>query len=229
MSQDVNITIGGSLNALQWAYQRGTRLIINEPSFPPPYEPPSTKLAWGLLYYKLVMDGKVIGGDYVNAIKINNEEIIVACKNNIINKITYDKITIFDDKNITGLPDVKEEVDSYIVTDTMHAKSFVFKDTDFQHHTGDNLASQINIHKDYVNSPAQIWVISHLSQKQLQSFDYSDTMAKFKTESILKELGFTGNFMKRDEIVLEVDSRKTQKRMNVYNETEKMTFVYDHD
>ena len=107
MTKDVNITIGGSLNALQWAYQHGTRLIINKPSFPPPYEPSDKKLAWGLLYYKLMMDGKIIGGDYVNAVRVDDDEITVACKNNIINRTAYDKVTLFDDQNVIGLPDQK--------------------------------------------------------------------------------------------------------------------------
>ena len=225
-TQDVNITIGGSLNALQWAYQRGTRLIINKLSFPPPYEPPSTKLAWGLLYYKLMMDGKIIGGDSVNAIKINDDDITVACKNNVINTITYDKITLFDDENIIGLPDIKKQVDQYIVTDVMSSVSFVFKNTTFLHQTNDNLVNKIHINKDYVNSPAQIWAVSVLNKNQLNDFDFSDTMAKFKTESTLKELGFTGNFMKRDEIVLKVESRNIEKKMNVYEEAEKIKFVY---
>lgn len=227
MPQDVNITIGGSLNALQWAYQHGTKLVINKPSFPPPYEPSSTKLAWGLLYYKLMMDGKIIGGDYVNAVRIDDDDIIIACKNNVINRITYDNITIFNDENVMGLPDQKQEVDEFIVTDQMYSVSFVFKDTDFKHTTGDDLVSQIHIHKDYINSPAQIAVVSNLTKKQLHDFDYSDTMAKFKTETILKELGFTGNFMKRDEIVLEVEQRHIQPKMNIYKETEKIKFIYE--
>ena len=104
MTKAVNITIGGSLDALQWAYQHGTRLIINKPSFPPPYEPSDKKLAWGLLYYKLMMDGKIIGGDYVNAVRIDDDDIIVACKNNVINRLTYDNVTLFDDQNVIGLP-----------------------------------------------------------------------------------------------------------------------------
>ena len=226
MSQDVNITIGGSLKTLQWAYQRGTKLIINKPSFPPPYEPPSAKLAWGLLYYKLMMDGKIIGGDYVNAVRIDEDEIIVACKNNIINKTTYDKVTLFDDENIIGLPDQKEEVDQFTVTDTMMAVSFVFKDTAFTLKTGDDLVSEIHIHKDYINSPAKIAVVSNLNKKQLHDFNFSDTMAKFKTETILKDLGFTGNFMKRDEIVLEVNERIIKPKMNIYEEAEKIEFIY---
>ena len=51
------------------------------------------------------MDGKIIGGDYVNAVRIDDDDIIIACKNNVINRITYDNITIFNDENVMGLPD----------------------------------------------------------------------------------------------------------------------------
>tara|TARA_R100001591_G_scaffold114512_1_gene128947 strand:- start:604 stop:1287 length:684 start_codon:yes stop_codon:yes gene_type:complete len=226
MTKDVNITIGGSLNALQWAYQHGTRLIINKPSFPPPYEPSDKKLVWGLLYYKLMMDGKIIGGDYVNAVRIDDDEITVACKNNIINRTTYDNVTLFDDENVIGLPDQKQEVDQFTVIDTMMAVSFVFKDTAFTLKTGDDLVNEIHIHKDYINSPAKIAVVSNLNKKQLNDFDFSDTMAKFKTETILKDAGFTGNFMKRDEVVLEVQERIVKPKMNIYEEAEKIKFIY---
>ena len=226
MSQGVNITIGGSLNALQWAYQRGTRLIINKLSFPPPYEPPSTKLAWGLLYYKLMMDGRIIGGDTVNAIKINDDNVIIACNNNVTNKLVYQTITLFDDENIIGLPDIKQYVDEYITTDVMSSVSFVFKDKNFSHQTEDDLVNQIHVQKEFVNSPARIWAVSRLNEQQLKDFDYSDTMAKFKTESELKKMGFTGNFTNRDEITLKVESRIIKKKMNIYDEAEKIKFVY---
>ena len=227
MSQGVKITIGGSLGALQWAYQHGTRLIINKLSFPPSYEPPSAKLAWGLLYYKLMMDGKIIGGDYVNAVKIHDDNIIVVCKNNVINKIDYSEITVFDDESVMGLPDQKEIADQYVVVDSMSAVCFVFKDQKFCHKTNDDLVSEIHIQKDHMNSPAEISVVSNLNKQQLHDFNFSDTMAKFKTETILKDLGFVGNYMKRDEIVLEVNKRNIQTKMNIYEETEKIKFVYE--
>jgi len=227
MNPDVNITIGGSLDALQWAYQHGTRLIINKHSFPPPYEPSDKKLAWGLLYYKLMMDGKIIGGDYVNAIRIDDDDIIVACRNNIINRIAYDKVTLFNDENVMGLPDQVKETDHYVVTDAMYAVSFVFKDDCFTLKTGDELVSEIHIHKDYVNSPAKIAVVSNLSKKQLHDFNFSDTMAKFKTETLLKQSGFMGSFNSRDEIVLEVQERTIQPKMNIYDDTEKIKFIYE--
>ena len=172
------------------------------------------------------MDGKIIGGDSVNAIKIDDNNITIACKNNVINKITCEKITLFDDENIIGLPDIKKQIDEYIVTDLMSSISFVFKDTDFSHKTDDRLVNEVHVHKDYINSPAQIWAVSKLTKKQLNDFDFSDTMAKFKTESILKKLGFSGSFTKRDEIILKVESRSIVKRMNIYNESEKINFIY---
>ena len=227
MSRDVNITIGGSLNALQWAYQHGTRLIINKPSFPPSYEPPSAKLAWGLLYYKLMMDGKVIGGDCVGAVKIGDCEVTVVYSNNLTDNFSYDQITVFNDENIIGLPDIKQEVDQHVVTDFMKSVCFVFKDNKFSFKTKENLVSEIHIYKEHVNSPAQISVVSNLTKEQLNDFNFSDTMVKFKTETILKKLGFTGNFMNREEIVLDVKERVVKPKMNIYKETAKIKFIYE--
>ena len=129
-------------------------------------------------------------------------------------------------KNVIGLPNQKEEIDQFTIIDTMMAVSFVFKDTAFTLKTGDDLVNEIHIHKDYINSPAKIAVVSKLNKKQLNDFDFSDTMAKFKTETILKDVGFTGNFMKRDEIVLEVQERIIKPKMNIYEEAEKIKFIY---
>ena len=49
---------------------------------------------------------------------------------------------------------------------------------------------------------------SNLSTKNLQDFNFSDTMAKFKSEEILKQSGYTGKSHNRDEIILDVVSRE---------------------
>ena len=222
-----NVTIGSSLKALQWAYQNKTKLIINKLIFPRPFDPLHIQNSWALLYYKLMMEGNIIGGDYVNAVKIDDDLIFVVCKNNVINKIKYDEAFIFNDENIIGLSEIKQKIDRYTVVDTMSSVSFVFKDDGFYLDTGDELVSEVHVHKKHINSPISIWTVSHLAEEQLQNFDFSDTMAKFKTEAILKESGFTGNSMKRNEIILDVDGRDVQKKMNIYEETEKLKFVYE--
>ena len=52
------------------------------------------------------------------------------------------------------------------------------------------------------------------------------TREETTAETILKDVGFTGNFMKRDEIVLEVQERIVKPKMNIYEESEKINFVY---
>ena len=42
-----------------------------------------------------------------------------------------------------------------------------FKETEFKHQTDEDLVSEINIQKDYINSPAQICVVSKLSKSQI--------------------------------------------------------------
>jgi hypothetical protein len=221
------ITIGGTLSALQWAYQQSTKLIINNFLFPRSFEPSYVKNAWGLLYYKLIMDGKIIGGDSTKALKINESEIVVVDESNVINRLPYGQIYVFDEKNIIGLPDIKKEVEQCYVIDKMFSNSFVFKDRDFYFKTNDPLVTEIYVKKEHSNSPIEVWAISNLSQAQLQDFEYSDTMAKFKVEAILKEHGYTGNSMKRSEILLEVESREIQKKMNLYEQAEKIKFIYE--
>ena len=105
------ITIGSSLKALQWAYQNKTKVIINKLLPPHPFDPLHVQNSWALLYYKLMMDGDIIGGDSVNAIKVEDEQAIVVCENNVINKIAYSEMYVFNDENIIGLPEVKQKVD----------------------------------------------------------------------------------------------------------------------
>ena len=221
------ITIGSSLKALQWAYQNKTKVIINKLLPPHPFDPLHAQNSWALLYYKLMMDGDIIGGDSVNAVKVEDEQAIVVCENNVINKIAYSEMYVFNDENTIGHPEIKQKVDEYTVIDAMSSVSFVFKDTRFHYNSEDKLVSEIHIQKECSRSPINIWTISHLTENDLQSFDFSDTMAKFKTESTLKESGFTGNSMKRDEIILDVDARDVQKKMHIYEETDKIKFIYE--
>ena len=136
-SQDAKITIGGSLAALQHAYQTNSKLIINKMFFPMPFERHWVRQTWGLIYYKLMMDGKIVGGDSVNGVKIDDEEVIVICKGNVVNRVPFDSITVFNDQNVLGLPDIKKELNENKILDIMAPQSFVFHDKRFDYESED--------------------------------------------------------------------------------------------
>ena len=87
-----------------------------------------------------MMDGKIVGGDYVNGVKIDDEEVIVICKGNVVNRVPFDSITVFNDQNVLGLPDIKKELNENKILDIMAPQSFVFHDKRFDYESEDRFS-----------------------------------------------------------------------------------------
>ena len=223
------VTIGSCINSLQYAYQNKTKIILNQVAFPDRFEPSYVKSAWGLLYTKLMLDGSVIGGDSVKIIRVTDELIQVVCERNIINKVAYSSLNIFSDENIIGLPDPTEEVDEYNVIDVLRATSLT---TPHKHKIltcEDNLVNKLHVIKENNIVATEIYALSQLNKNQLRDFDYSDTMVKFKSEHLLEQNNFKGKSIdgkRRAPITLEVIERIVRKKMDRYEETDKIQFIY---
>lgn len=222
------VTIGSSLKALQFAYENKTKLICVDPECPYIYEPSHKRVAWSLLYTKLSLDGNIIGGDSVVSLLIKDDEITIACKHNIINKLKYDLINVFEDKNVNGLPLIKKKNKNVKVIDILKPISLSSPHINYIK-TKDALVNEIHIHKDNQCAPIEIYVISGLLEKQLFEFDYSDTIVKFKTEDILKKNGFTGsrNGTSNIPLNLSVTHREVIKSMDIYENSDKIKFIYE--
>ena len=224
-----NITIGSSLQALQFAYQNDTKLILNELQFPDVFEASYIKNTWGLLYTKLMLDGKVVGGDTVKNIRITDIHLQIVCDYNIVNQVEYNKLHIFSDKNIIGLPDAIEEVDQYKVIDILRVKSLIAPCEHRVIETNEPLVRELHIIKDGPSIPTEVYSISFLTKEQLLDFDFSDTMVKFKSEHMLEESGLLGKVLNtncRAPIELETVERIIHKEMDRYDETENIKFIY---
>ena len=222
MSQTV-ITIGNSLAALEHAYQQNSFLILNKLAFPEEFEKECVKNAWGLLYAHLMLKGRVIGGDSVRAINIKEEDMAVVCNNNVVNKAKFDRAYIFNDENIVGLSPITKEVDQYRVVDYIKPIYLRLINTDTIY-TRDDFVSELHVIKDYRTAPMKLYSVSNLKRQELTMFDYSDTMVKFKCESLLAEHGHKGD--RSALIQLEVTKRTVTKFMNEYEETPRLKFVY---
>ena len=110
---------------------------------------------------------------------------------------------MLDDDNVEGV-DLNRELVSYKVVDWFDCKGVlvdqqqIHGDSDFINKISFYLSRRIDGNKKY----ADIFCESWLSQDQLESFDYSETMARFKTEQILRDHGidnFSLSFWKREE------------------------------
>ena len=223
------LTIGSSLESLQYAYQNNTKIILNQLNFPDKFEPSHIKNAWGLLYTKLMLNGKTIGGDTVKIIRVTDEYVQVVCDRNIVNKVEYNQLRIFSDKNIIGLPDPIQEVDEYEIIDVLKAVCLIASPQEKLITTKDKLVKKLYIIKKTKIAPIEIYAVSHLTKEELRDFDYSDTMVKFKSEHLLQQNNFVGAQATGDgrrPINLEVVKRIVRKKMDRYTETERIQFIY---
>lgn len=228
-----DITIGCGIEALQYAHQNNTKLILNQVKFPEKFEPDYVKEAWGLLYTKLMLDGQIIGGDTVKNIRITEDIIQVVCEYNIINEIEYEKINVFDDNNIIDLPEILKQVDEYKVIDVLTPVSLMSPPINTVIQTEDDLVKELYVSKKTNSSTIELFAVSTLTKEKLTDFEYSDTMVKFKSEELLKENNFLGRFRKSDTdrtpIELQVVERLVQKKMDIYKDTDKIKFFYERN
>ena len=224
------IVIGSDLNALQYAYERNTKVVLNKLSFPHKYECDYHKQAWGLLYTKLMLGGQVIGGDTVKKIRVNSDILEVVCEGQVVNETPYETLFVFNDHDILNLPEVTEEADTYDVVDVLKALSLSCPPVKKTITTDDALVGALHLFKKTSISPLELFAVSVLNKKQLNDFDYSDTMVKFKSEDLLKRNNFLGHRkssgVERKPIELQVTERIIHKRMDIYEDTEKIKFIY---
>jgi|6_EtaG_2_1085325.scaffolds.fasta_scaffold15157_3 hypothetical protein len=221
------VTFGSSYEALQFASENRTKIILDGATPPYIYEPLEVRNAWNLLYVRLMISGQAIGGDTVLATKVTPQEIITSNKGNVINKISYEKLFLFSDKNVIGLPPPVTISTNYKVIDFLLPLSL---SVPHLHHlqTKDNFVSDVFLVKEGKRMRTELYAISHLTQQQLEDFSYSDTMVKFKCEDLLKQHGFTGAKNGRTNLLIKLEgmAREIIKPMDTYADTDKIKFIY---
>lgn len=219
------ITYGSSFQALQNAVKYDTKIILMDLREPPIYINPEERQKWAILYMKLMLNGNVIGGDSVLNCKLDDEAITAVSKRNVINKIEYDEMHMFTDKNIIGLPDIDRQITQYQVIDYLVPHSLSMPHLTHIK-TQDKLVAEIFIHKPNSKRATEIYAFSTLEEKQLHDFDYSDTMVQFKCEDILKTHGFKGAKNGKHKLLLKLESRYRDviKPMQIYKDTPKVKF-----
>ena len=222
-----HVVFGSTLQALQFAHQSKAKIILENPTPPYIFEKPEIRESWNLLYTKLMIDGQTLGGDSVVSTKLTDDYIFIVSKGNMVDKIKYDQLTLFSDKNIIGLPPIKKKNSTYKVIDLLRPVSLSVPHISHIR-TPDAFVSDIFCIKEGLRTRTELYVLSSLSEKEVEDFDYSDTMVRFKCEDLLKQHGFEGarNGKKKLLIKLETVHRELFKQMDYYDQTEKIQFIH---
>jgi hypothetical protein len=210
------IVIGGCIRALLYAFFHELPVIFTEPQ--PPFrfdtfpdcdvevlgleDQERTQLEiWERLVFLLGMSGNLPISTVDNKLRIV-DNILTVTSGNTATKFNFNKLVIFNDEQVKGLPRVeREEKEKNRVVDWVNVRSGCNHDIP---HLADNEGFFVNKiifyptersdnkkHKDLV-------AISHLTDQQLQDFDFSDTMARFKIIKMMKNAGIRGARNGRD-------------------------------
>lgn len=202
------IVIGGDLRALLYAYCNELPVIFVDSK--PPFRfntlekghgffgpGPETQLhAWERLIFLLGMAGLMPLSDKATSLRVEDNILKVATSGSKLIKLKFNKLIIFDDENIFGLPEVVSEKVGYNkVIDWFAVRSGC-------RHDLDELSDVERFVKDVIFYPSDRFdgktklkdavSTSYLTNDELQRFEFSETYAKFKLMSMMKEAGIRG-------------------------------------
>jgi len=155
--------------------------------------------------FLLGVGGQLPMTNRASAATIQDNLLKVTTPNSRLGRFEFEKLVIFDDTRLSGLPPTKErQEDKHMVLDWFNVRSgmeheheLFETESDFigtiHFYPSDRFGEQKKnrIRKDLV-------AVSYLDQQQINDFDYSDTMARFKILDMMKKAGIKGARNGRD-------------------------------
>ena len=147
-----------------------------------------------MILFNLSMCGLVCNTFVPTSVRIKDENTLTVFSMSRRYEFAYEKIHLFDCENVSGV-DLKKENIIYEVYDKMDIKHSNGNDVQYIQ-SGDNFVNEIYIHPSERNGAKKddkdLVCKSILTKEQLNSFDYSDTIARIKVTSLMRENGFCG-------------------------------------
>lgn len=197
-----HIVVGADLDAVRYAYKNNYAIIKNRAPHHHSYE--DVEQEWAEKAYQLYEMALVPFTDMSNSIRVYPEEkILKVFADRNVYTVKYEKLHLYDDENVEGVS-LDRELLHYRVIDWFDCQGLY--DLDFNEIiTDDKFVNIIKFFKskriDGNQKYLDLLCESFLTDSQLKSFDYSDTMARFAATDLLKKQGISNprlSFWKRD-------------------------------
>tara|TARA_B100000519_G_C14260718_1_gene447703 strand:+ start:5543 stop:6400 length:858 start_codon:yes stop_codon:yes gene_type:complete len=192
-----NIVIGGSLEALSYAYSKGLPVIGIKQK--PHFFLDKHRSEWENLSFFLSLAGQLPIAKGLTSIRIIEDEKIIKCftENSRMIEIEYETIHLVDDLGVGGIPlPTKQAKKEYLVFDWLkvvrgrnHPYDYLIDEDSDDFVKKVVFYSGIGYHKQYKNACA----VSVLTEKKLKSLDYSETYTVLKVREMMKDAGLKGN------------------------------------
>ena len=184
------VVVGADLDAVRFAYNNKYPLIKNRVPHHHSYE--DAEQEWAEKIYQLYEMALVPFTDKSKNLRIFPEKnILKVFTDRNVFVVRYENLHVFDDENVEGFS-LDRELVGYRVIDWFDCQGLY--DLDFDEiKTDDKFVNKIKLFKtrriDGNQKYLDLFCESFLTQEQLKSFDYSDTMARFRAEDLLAERG----------------------------------------
>ncbi len=249
------IVIGGDLNAKIYAYYTKCPCIYGGDAAPfrfdmlekgmPLFKTTNMLQTFEKINFILGLSGQLPMGNKVSSINIRDNLLKATTKDSRLAKFEFNKLIIFDDKDVYGLPLIKEKkVGKSRVLDWFNVRSGMEHDHDLFATQDDFVRGVIFYPSDRFGNQASgrvrkdLVATSYLEEEQVKDFEYSDTMARFKILQMMKDAGIKGARNGRDMNNPETyryyspKIEATQREIipdvtNYYEEDERFEFRYD--
>lgn len=183
-----NVVIGADIDAVRLASDKKYFLIKNREPHHHSYE--GVEDEWAQKVYGLYDQGLVPFTDKVKSLRIDQESrTIKVFLNEGTCIVQYDQLYVLDLENVYGLQQDRKLI-HYRVIDWFDCQGLyglaaqaVATNDKFVKTIGFFKSRRVDGNQKYLD----LYCESFLSKEQLKSFEYSDTMARFKVASLLKE------------------------------------------
>ena len=249
------IVIGGGLNAKLYAYYNNFPCVYR--GFDAPFrfdefekelssfETQNMLQAHEQINFILGLSGQLLMGDKAQSLNIRDNLLKVATHNSRLGRFEFNKLIIFNDIGVSGLPLIKrKEIGKSRVLDWFDVRSGMEHDHDMFKTEDDFVRQVIFYPSDRFGNQASgrvrkdLVAVSFLDEEQTNDFEYSDTMARFKILQMMKDAGIKGARNGRDTYNPELyryyspKIEATQREIipdvtNYYEEDERFEFRYD--
>lgn len=267
-----NLVIGSDLNAVIFAYLKGFPLVTNRDVFPFRFDcfdcdVDISKLNTGLekiqlqektlgpskfdvykhLSFLLSVAGLLpLGNKFFSSRLKEDNHLKITTKNSRMINIKFNHLYIFNDDNISGLPEPIESLNEgmFKVLDWIDATSCTTHPHDYFEFEDDFVREIFFYPSDRLdgNHPNKkdLVAVSYLNAEQLKDYEYSDVYTKFKVLQIMKEKGIKGRRNGRDMLdktkykyyALKLQPHKREViplQKNLYDDLENIEFMYESE
>lgn len=183
-----DVVIGADIDAVEFAYKNNFHLLKNRVPYHHSYE--GIEEPWASMCYDLYARGMCPFVDKISKIRVDqNDKTIKVITGHNTFEICYDNLHVFDSENVGGVENNKELV-HYRVVDWFDCKGLydlsckqIISDDDFVNRVMFFKSRRIDGNQRYLDLLCE----SFLTDSQLKSFEYSDTMVRFKVRDMLKK------------------------------------------